>query len=132
MKVEDVMTRNIISCSTHHTAYEVAKLMKDNRISSIVVCGGGNHLGIITEHDIIERVVSVGLNPKNISAGQIMSHPLATIDCRAEIEEAARIMRDRKIKKLIVVESARIVGIVTSFDMIVAEPVIRLLAQRGI
>ena len=58
-----------------------------------------------------------------------MSKPVITVEAAAEIDEAARLMRDRRIKKLVVVSRDGAVGIISSYDIVVAEPVVRLYAQ---
>lgn len=104
--------------------------MRDKRISSVVIVKGGKTVGIVTEHDLAERVTALGLNPKTTPASLIMSSPVVIIDVEAGIDEAARLMRDKRIKKLIAVKDGKTEGIVTSYDLIVAQPVIRLLGEK--
>jgi CBS domain-containing protein len=131
VKVCDVMTRAIIYGSVESTVTELAALMREGAISSVVIRDETRIVGIVTQLDIVSKVIAVGADPRQVKASEIMSAPVATIDSDADIEEAARIMRDRRIKKLVAVKDGRVEGIVTSFDLVVAEPVIRLLVEKG-
>ncbi|MBD3389238.1 MAG: CBS domain-containing protein [Candidatus Altiarchaeales archaeon] len=130
IKVSDVMTRRIIFGSAESTAQQLATQMRENFISSVVILDEGRILGIVTQHDLVEKVVSASLDPKKVRAPELMSAPVHTIHAESEIEAAARLMRDKRIKKLVAVDKGKTVGIVTSYDLLVAEPVIRLLAEK--
>jgi CBS domain-containing protein len=132
IRVSDVMTRSIILVHAHATAKEMATLIRDNNISSLIVLQDNRMLGIVTEHDLAGKVMAAGLDPAQTNATGIMSAPVVTIDSEAEIEEAARLMRDHRIKKLVAVKNGKAEGIITSFDMIVAEPVIELFAEKSL
>jgi CBS domain-containing protein len=130
VKVSDVMTRRIIFGDLCSTAQEIADQMGKNGISSVVILNKNRIEGIITEHDIVKKVVASGFDPKSVKADQIMSKPVLTIRPDADIEAAARIMRDKRIKRLIAVQSGRAEGIITSYDIVSAEPVIRLQLEK--
>jgi CBS domain-containing protein len=132
VKVSDVMTRKIVCSSPDATAAQVAGLMRDNRISSIVIMSGTVITGIVTERDLVLKVISAGKDASLVLASELMSCPVLTVDSEAELEEAARVMRDNRVKKLIAMGEGGANGIISSFDIVVAEPVIRLLIERGI
>ncbi len=131
IRVEDVMTRDVITCSPDASVQEIACIIRDRNISSVVVSDGAELKGIVTQHDLVGRVIAEGLD-YSVKASEVMSRDVETISPEAEIEEAARLMRDKRIKKLVVVRKGEVMGIVTSFDLIVAEPVIRLLVDGKI
>jgi len=132
IKVSDAMTRRIIFADPGATARELAAKITECGISSVVILDGGKIAGIVTEHDLSKNVVAADKSPSRVKASEIMSKPVITIDADAEIEEAARLMRDNKIKKLLAVKDGTVQGIISSFDIVAAEPVIRLLLEKGI
>ena len=120
--VRDIMSRNVRTVRTNSTVTEVVRKMNKFNIGSLVVVEGDKPTGIITERDILRRVLEVSLAGESMKAKEIMSSPLLTIGEEASIDETAKIMADRRIKKLPVVRDGRLVGIVTSTDIIRNEP----------
>lgn len=98
---------------------QVASLMDTNAIGSIVIIDeGGKPVGIITERDIVVRVVAKGLAPAKTRAGAMMSAPLITVTPDTDINEAARVMQQHHIRRLIVMEQEVMVGLVGSNDIV--------------
>nr|NIQ06115.1 CBS domain-containing protein [Candidatus Korarchaeota archaeon] len=91
-------------------------------IGSIVVVQAGRPVGIITERDILKRVVEVCMAPEALTAKQVMTSPVITIKQTANIDEAARLMAKKKIKKLPVIDNDKLVGIVTFTDIVTKVP----------
>ncbi len=120
--VRDVMSQNVKTVRTNSTVTEVVRKMNKFDIGSLVVVEGEKPTGIITERDILRRVLEVNLAGESMKAKEIMSSPLLTINEEVSIEEAAKIMADRRIKKLPVVRDRKLVGIVTSTDIVRNEP----------
>ncbi len=86
-------------------------------------------MGIITEEDIIEKVVSEGKEPAKTTIDEIMVRDVIHIESGKSLEDAAQLMTENKIKKLPVVENKDLLGIVTAQDMIAAEP--KMMEQLG-
>ena len=120
--VRDVMSQNVRTVRTNSTVTEVVRKMNKFDIGSLVVVEGEKPAGIITERDILRRVLEVSLAGESMKAKEIMSSPLLTINDEASVEEAAKIMADRRIKKLPVLRDGKLVGIVTSTDIVRNEP----------
>jgi CBS domain-containing protein len=120
--VRDVMSQNVRTVRTNSTVTEVVRKMNKFDIGSLVVVEGEKPTGIITERDILRRVLEVSLAGESLKAKEIMSSPLLTINEEVSLEEAAKIMADRRIKKLPVVQDGKLVGIVTSTDIVRNEP----------
>lgn len=118
MLVRDIMSRAVKTVRPSSTVKEAVEKMNKFGIGSVVVVEGDRPLGIITERDILRRVVEGGMEPSVAKAKDVMSAPLITIPEGATAEEAARLMGERGIKKLPVVSGGRLVGIVTSTDLI--------------
>jgi CBS domain-containing protein len=130
VKVMDLMTRNIVYISKDTNTMEAAKIMATKDISSILVKSEKDFIGIITDRDIIRKVVAFGSNSKEILAYQIMSNPLVTINENASVEEAAQKMRDNKIRRLVIKSKKGILGIITESDIVRVEPDLHFLIRE--
>ncbi len=123
IQVKDVMSNKVITVSTDTPVSQTAMLMNINNIGSIIVTdASGKPIGIITERDIVKRLVAKNLVPSAVKAENIMSSPVKTISPTAELSEAARIMHRSGIRRLVVVSEDRLLGVVTSRDIIEITP----------
>ena len=123
MLVKDIMTSPVITINEDSTADEAARLMRDNEIGCVIVSGKNEKpVGIITERDLAVRVVAENIKPNKITAKEIMSSPLRTIDADRTISEAAREMNRLNIRRLAVMYRGRLVGIITSKDILSVTP----------
>jgi CBS domain-containing protein len=104
--------------STHVS--DVAKIMVEQNVGSVVVTRDYEPLGIITEKDIIERIVLANKNVNEAVAQEIMTTPLLTIDSNRTVEEALSIMHKNRLRRLVVVKGAKLVGIVTERRLLLA------------
>jgi len=120
--IEDIKTAGIIYAPKEVTAYEAAKLMRENQISSVAVLEGKTIAGIVTERDIIHRVICQGQDPKQTKREQIMTAPAQTIDANQTVVDAARQMRRQKTRHLIVTEGREAKGIISERDIIEIDP----------
>jgi signal-transduction protein with cAMP-binding, CBS, and nucleotidyltransferase domain len=112
------MTDNPVFLDTDESIMYVAQLMDRKGISSILVKRKEDLVGIITDRDIITRVVSKGLDPGKVKVGEVASSPLMTINEDASIEDAAKKMAEHHIRRLVVEKDHRKVGIIAESDMI--------------
>jgi len=117
MLVEEIMSRNVVRIDCNNTILEACNEYSKNKVGSLVVMDKDIIVGIITERDIIERVILQEKNPKNIKIREIMSKNIITVHALAPIEKAAQIMKESNIKKLPVILNNEIVGIITETDM---------------
>jgi CBS domain-containing protein len=101
---------------------EVVATMSKFDISSVVVVQEKRPIGIITHKDIVSKIVQPRIPPDAVKALEIMSTPIVSISEDASIEEAARLMARKRIKKLAVVRDDELVGILTSADLVRVEP----------
>ena len=116
--VRHIMTKNIISVKNNVSVVEAASVMVKNDIGSVVVAKDGKPVGIITERNILKRCCVGKLCGEDLRAEEIMSAPLITIEADASLGEAAMLMSDNKIRRLLVTEKGKIVGIVTEKDVL--------------
>jgi len=116
-KVKDIMTKDVVSIGVSNTVFEAAELMSSNQLGCIVVVDGEVPIGIVTERDIVRRVVAkkLALNTRIVD---VMSKSLITIDPDASLKEAARLMSTNKIRRLPVSRNDKLVGIVVAADFV--------------
>ena len=120
--VRDVMTSPVKAVGVGESVIEAVKKMNKYKISSVVVIGRKRLVGMITERDIMERIVEPFMDPRIVKAKDIMSKPVVTISPDVTIEEASTLMVKNRIKKLPVVKDGRLLGIVSATDLIRAVP----------
>ncbi len=120
--VRDVMSKNVKTARPNSTINEVVRKMNKFEIGSIIVTDGEKPVGIITERDILRRVLEVTMASEAMKAKEIMSSPILTIESQATTEEAATLMNSKRIKKIPVLEDGKLIGIVTSTDIVRSEP----------
>jgi CBS domain-containing protein len=124
--VEDIMTRDIIVIDSSQTVKNAARTMVKYGISCLLVMEKGQLGGIITEQDIVSRVVASCHDPNMIIIRNIMSEPLLVVEPETPIEDAARIMLRERIKKLPVVKRSErrnsLVGLVSLMDIARLQP----------
>ena len=115
--IQDIMTRALITVNTSTTALQIAKMMEQGGIGAIIVKDNENPAGIVTDRDFATKIAANDL-PLSTPVEKIMSSPLITINHNEPISAAAERMTDKKIRKLAVTEDGKIVGIITSTDLV--------------
>jgi CBS domain-containing protein len=131
--VREIMSTPVVTVFEDETVDLVARLMGDRDLGSIIVTDReGNPMGIITERDIVVRVTARNLLPSQVRAGAIISRPLRTIEPEADIKEAAEAMRKYGIRRLVVMERDKMVGIISSKDIVSITPMlIEILVEKA-
>lgn len=120
--VRDLMSYPVRTIRVGDSVRNAVRKMNKFRIGCLVVMQGDRPVGILTERDIMRKIVEPCIDPLLIKVSDVMSTPITTIDPASSVEDAARIMSRKHIKKLPVVEDGRIVGIVTSTDLMRSGP----------
>jgi CBS domain-containing protein len=119
--VRDIMNSPVVSASPNDTIYEIAKKMKEENIGSIVIMEEDKPVGIVTDWDIVSKAIVNDVKPSQIRAKDVMKE-IYTIESEESITEAARMLRKHNIKRLGVVYKNRLVGIISSSDVIAVTP----------
>lgn len=122
MQIKDVMKTDVKTIPPGSTVQEAAEKMSQNRIGCLIVVEKERMMGIITERDILTRLVAENLTASKTRVDKIMTTEVVMIGPDREVSDAAEIMIERRIKKLPVISEDRLVGIVTLFDMCSVEP----------
>jgi CBS domain-containing protein len=117
MKIERLMVRNVITLKMDATAHEATKIMNKNRIGCLVILHKGKIAGILTERDLLERVLEKCKNPKETSVSEIMTSHVIVGRPDMELVEATRLMFKNEVKKLPITQGNRLVGLVTLTDI---------------
>jgi CBS domain-containing protein len=117
MKIEELMTKSVITLPADASAYEAVKLLNKNKIGCLVVVYKGEIVGILTERDLLERVLEKCRNPKETGISEIMTKHVIVGKPDMELSEATRLMFESRVKKLPIIEGNRLVGIVTLTDI---------------
>ena len=123
MLVKDVMSSPAITVPEDTSIDKTAQLMSDRKLGCIIVIDKDvKFLGIITESDLVKRVLAKNIKPNKLTAKEIMSTPLITVDPDEVLTETARRMSKLKVRRMGVVYKGNLVGIVSSRDILAITP----------
>jgi signal-transduction protein with cAMP-binding, CBS, and nucleotidyltransferase domain len=123
MLVKDVMSSPVITIDEKAPANRSAVLMEKNNLGCVVVTNKeGKPLGIITERDLVVRILAKNLKPDSLKSTEVMTSPLITIEPEATIAEAARRMSRLDIRRLGVIYKGQLVGLISSKDILAVTP----------
>jgi len=115
--VKDIMSKALISVNPITPAFQIAKMMQLGEIGAILVKENEAHVGIITDRDFATKITAKNL-PFDTPVKKIMSSPLITINHKESIFTAAKMMSKKKVRKLAVAEEGKIIGLITSTDLV--------------
>lgn len=116
--VSQLMTKEVVTVEAGTPVVETAKVMADRKIGSVLIQDNGEIVGIVTESDIVRKVVGAGLGPYFVPVEQIMSTPVVGIDQRRPITDAADLMERHGTRYLAVEQSGAIVGVLSVRDLL--------------
>jgi len=125
MLVREAMSSPVISVKENEDLVQVANKMRERRVGAVIVLNrSGNPVGIVTERDIVTRVVADGLDPNMIVASKVMSSPLKMVEPDLELMDAMRMMDRENIRRLGVIYKGELVGVITDRSIIRLVPTI--------
>lgn len=119
MQIKDVMTKEVASVKPQDSIENAAQIMQQYDIGSIPVCEGNKIVGILTDRDITLRCVAQGKNTKQAPVSDIMTTNPVTANPSMDIHEAAKIMSEKQIRRLPIVDNNNLVGMVALGDIAV-------------
>lgn len=130
LKVEDVMVKEVITVDVNSTVKQAADIMNKFEIGCLIATKDGKAIGILTERDLLKRIVSEAKSPRRTKVAAVMSKPIIVVEPNMDLEEATTLMFKMKIKKLPVVEHGQLKGLVTLTDLARFQPqIIRILKK---
>ena len=118
-KVNDIMVRKVITAKPATTLTEIARLMRKNRIGSVIIIKNRKPAGILTESDFI-KLVARGTDMKNAVAEDFMNRNVVTCEASITVIDALMVMRSERIRHLPVVKNGNLVGVMSIRDLIAA------------
>lgn len=134
LRVEDVMVKEVITVDEDFTVKEAAEIMNKFEIGCVIGVRKGKAMGILTERDVLKRVVAEGKDPGKTKVKEAMTSPLVIAEPSMDLAEAVKLMFQMKIKKLPVVDGKRLVGLVSLTDIARFQPqmitILKQLAAR--
>ena len=126
LSVKDVMVRDVVTVDSEYSVKYAARIMSYFNIGSLIALSEGNVIGILTERDIMTRIVAVGLDPEKVMVTEAMSKPVIVTSPTMSLEDAVKIMFKKRIKKLPVLvkenNRSKLVGLVTITDVARLQP----------
>ena len=130
IKAKDVMVTEVVIMDENVSAKKAAEIMAQEGVSAIIVTSEGKANGILTERDILKRIVAEDKNSRKTKVKEIMSSPLVTIGPSTDLEEAAHLMFEKKIKNIPVANENRLIGLISLQDICRLQPeVLKILRQ---
>ena len=130
ISVRQIM-RTIVSIDSKSRVKDAARMMVERGIGSLIANRDGLPFGIVTERDLTEKIVARSADPSKVTVAEIMTAPLTTIDAASSINDAARRMVEKQIKRLIVTDQEKIIGIVSQTDLVQSMTDFKKLAKMG-
>jgi CBS domain-containing protein len=117
LRVEDVMVKGVITIDEEMTVKEAAEVINKFEIGCLIAVAKGKAAGILTERDLLKRIVTEGKDAAEIHVKDVMTSPLVVAEPKMDLAEAVKLMFQMKIKKLPIVERTRLVGLVSLTDI---------------
>jgi len=122
VKVIDAMTREPVSINPNKTIEDCAKLMLKKGVGGIVVVEGKKIIGMITEKDLVERVIAKNKDPRKVKIADVMSKKIIGVKPNVDLYDALVEMRDSNVRRLPVIHDGKLVGLLTEKDILKIEP----------
>ncbi|HEY6282575.1 MAG TPA: CBS domain-containing protein [Nitrososphaerales archaeon] len=114
----DIVEKDFLSLSANMTILEGAKAMKNSKHGFAIVGTPASPEGIVTEWDIVAKVVAEGRDPAKMSLGEVMSTELLSVDAGAGLSSVSQIMTERGVRRLLVKDGNQVIGFITSKTML--------------
>jgi len=116
-QVRDIMQKNVITIEHDKSALEAAKLISEKDISFLVIVKDGKPIGVVTERDFVRKIDSEDKQSSKIPLSEIMSYKFRWVEPTTDIEDAVQKMVNNNIRRLVVLENEKLVGVITQTDL---------------
>jgi len=128
--VKEAMKTNLAVVNPSITVIEAAKIMKKRKIGNVLVVQDDQPVGILTESDILKKVVAEGKNPSKVLVKEVMSTPILITDPYVSLEEAMKKMTKCNVRRLPVIEDDKLIGIITLKDISRMSPILHEISRE--
>jgi len=122
MLVKEIMMKNVVTIDADASVFDACMMYKEKKVGCLVVVDDETCVGIVTERDLIERSICQRRDPEKTKVREIMSQNIKVVYALDTVEKALETMKQYKIKKLPVISSEKVVGIITITDIAKARP----------
>jgi len=116
-QVRDILQKNVITIQENKSALDAAKLISEKDISFLVIVKDDKPIGVITERDFVRKIAAQDKQASLIPLSEIMSYKFRWVEPSTEIEDAVQKMLNHNIRRLIVLEDEKLVGVITQTDL---------------
>jgi CBS domain-containing protein len=130
VRVSEVMETDVATASPRSIVAEVARIMAEKRVGTVIVVDRNRPVGIVTERDLVTRVMARGRDPISTYVEEIMSRPLIWVRPTESVVDAIKVMNSKQIRHLAVLEGGKLVGVVTDRGILLNTPQLLELAEE--
>lgn len=114
----DIMSKKLVTIESNVSAAEIAKIMDKNKISSVIITKDQKPIGIVTERDLVSKIVAQNKRPSEIKTAEITSSSLVVVSPLTPVDDIAEKMVDKKIRRVLVMDLDQPLGIITVTDFV--------------
>jgi len=122
VRMRDIMVPKVVTTTNNSTLEEAVKLMNDHEIGCLIVTENKKAVGILTERDLLKRILAKSEDLKRIRVEEVMSTPLISVEPTVEIGDASKLMFEKNIKKMPIIRKGELLGLVTLTDILRIQP----------
>ena len=116
-QIRDIMEKNVITIDINETANNAANQMKENDISFLVIIENGKPVGVVSERDFVQKLCINNQNSSDVKISDIMSYKFRWVNPTTKIEDAIQKMLNNNIRRLLVLDDEKLVGVITQTDL---------------
>ena len=116
-QIRDIMCKDVITVEDDKSAADAAKIISDNDISFLVIIKDGLPIGVLSEKDFVRKLAAVNKNASETPISEIMSYIFRWVEPTTPIEDAIQKMLNNNIRRLLVLEDGKLVGVITQTDL---------------
>jgi len=117
-QIRDVMEKKIVTIEKDQTIFQAAQLMKENDISFLVIIENDKPIGVLSERDFVQKFCTSNKKPDEIKISEIMSYKFRWVEPNTEIEAAVQKMLNNNIRRLLILDDKKLVGVITQTDLV--------------
>jgi len=116
-QIRDIMEKNVITIDEDSSVLDAAQLLKEKKISFLVITKNNKPIGVVTESDFVRKLVANDKVATKTSLSEIMSYKFRSVEPSTDIEDAVQKMLNNKIRRLLVIDQKKLVGVITETDL---------------